>query len=218
MIVVGLTGSIGMGKSNAASVLRRLRVPVHDADAAVHRLLGPGGRAVRPVGAAFPESLREDRIDRKILGDLVFGDTPKLKRLEAILHPLVRRSSRAFLMSAALRRERLVVLDIPLLFESGGENAVDLVIVVSAPPRIQRQRVLARPGMSEPKFGAILARQVPDHEKRRRAQFVVRSGGHRGETFRQVRQIVDAIRKMKITGTHWPPRRQGPYGGGRGKR
>jgi dephospho-CoA kinase len=194
-IVVGLTGSIGMGKSNAATALRQLGIPVHDADRAVHLLLGPNGRAVAKVAAAFPEALIDNRIDRKILGDLVFGDTPALRRLEAILHPLVRRSAREFLNAASRRRAPIAVLDIPLLYESGGERTVDVVIVVSAPKYIQRQRVLARPGMTEDKFRSILARQVPDIEKRRRADYVVLTGGHRGETFRQLRHIVRALKK-----------------------
>jgi dephospho-CoA kinase len=193
MIVVGLTGSIGMGKSNAAHVLRRLGVPVHDADGAVHKLMGPGGQAVRKVAEAFPQALAGNRIDRKVLGDLVFGDTPALRRLEAIIHPLVRQSSRAFLAAAARRRSRIAVLDIPLLYESGNDRAVDVVIVVSAPRQIQRQRVMARPGMTEEKFRAILARQVPDVEKRRRADYVVFTGGHRGETFRQLKRIVSEL-------------------------
>lgn len=194
MIVAGLTGSIGMGKSNAAMVLRHLHVPVHDADAAVHKLLGPGGRAVRKVAELFPEALKGDRIDRKILGDRVFGDTAALRSLEAILHPMVRQSSRAFALAAARRGARLIVLDIPLLYENRGEKTVDVVIVVSAPPQIQRQRVLARRGMTEQKFRAILARQVPDSEKRRRADYVVRSGGHRGDTYRQLKRIVREIK------------------------
>lgn len=194
MIVIGLTGSIGMGKSNAAHVLRRLGVPVHDADGAVHRLMGPGGRAVRKVAELFPQALAGNRIDRKILGDLVFGDTPGLRRLEGIIHPLVRQSSRVFLAAARRRRAPIAVLDIPLLYESGGEKSVDLVIVVSAPRQVQRQRVMARAGMTEEKFRAIVARQVPDAEKRRRADFVVRTGGHRGETFRQLKRIVRELR------------------------
>jgi dephospho-CoA kinase len=194
MVIAGLTGSIGMGKSNAAMALRQLGVPVHDADAAVHGLLGPGGRAVGKVAALFPEALKGDRIDRKLLGDRVFGDTTDLRRLEAIVHPLVRQSSWAFVTAAARRRERLVVLDIPLLYESGAEKTVDVVIVVSAPPQIQRQRVLMRPGMTVEKFQAILSRQVPDVIKRRRADYVVRSGGHRGETFRQLKRIVRGLK------------------------
>jgi len=137
MIVVGLTGSIGMGKSNAAGALRALGVPVHDADGEVHRLLGPGGGAVKAVAAAFPGVLAGNRIDRKALGDRVFGDTAALRRLEAILHPLVRRSSRRFQAAAARRGVKLAVLDIPLLYESRGEKTVDAVIVVSAPALVQ---------------------------------------------------------------------------------
>jgi dephospho-CoA kinase len=198
MIVVGLTGSIGMGKSNAAHVLQRLGVPVHDADGAVHALMGPGGRAVRKVAEIFPQALAGNRIDRKVLGDMVFGDTPALRRLEAIIHPLVRQSSRAFLAAARRRRARIAVLDIPLLYESGGEKSVDAVIVVSAPKQIQRQRVMGRPGMTEEKFRAIVARQVPDAEKRRRADYVVLTGGHRGETFRQLKRIVGELSVRKF--------------------
>jgi dephospho-CoA kinase len=194
MIIIGLTGSIGMGKSNAAQALRRLGVPVHDADGAVHALLGPGGRAVRPVAALFPAALSGDHIDRRILGDLVFGDTPALRRLEAILHPLVRRASRHFIQAARRARTPVIVLDIPLLYESGTTKTVDVVIVVSAPAAIQRQRVLARPGMTEAKFHAILSRQIPDAEKRRRADFVIRTGGHRGDTFRQLRRVLRILR------------------------
>jgi len=194
IVIAGLTGSIGMGKSNAALALRQLGVPVHDADAAVHRLLAPGGRAVKKVAAIFPEALNGNFIDRKILGDRVFGDTAALRRLEAIIHPLVRQSSRDFVAAAARRREPLVVLDIPLLYETGGEKSVDVVIVISAPPQIQRQRVMARPGMTIEKFRSILARQVPDGTKRRRADYVVRSGGHRGETFRQLKRIVRRLK------------------------
>ena len=198
MIVLGLTGSIGMGKSNAATMLRRLGVPVHDADAAVHRLLGPGGSAVRRVAEIFPAALVGNRIDRKRLGDLVFGDTAALRRLESILHPMVRKSSRDFLGWARRRRLPVVVLDIPLLFESGADTTVDRVIVVSAPKSIQRLRVLARPGMTEEKFRAILARQVPDAEKRRRADYVVMTGGPLGQTWRQLRLILrDARRRAR---------------------
>jgi dephospho-CoA kinase len=146
------------------------------------------------VAAIFPEALKGDGIDRKALGDRVFGDTAALRQLEAIVHPLVRQSSRAFVAAAARRREKLVVLDIPLLYESGGEKIVDVVIVVSAPPQIQRQRVLMRRGMTVEKFHAILSRQVPDTIKRRRADYVVRSGGHRGETFRQLKRIVRRLK------------------------
>jgi dephospho-CoA kinase len=209
MIVVGLTGSIGMGKSTVATMLRMLGLPVHDADAAVHRLLGPSGRAVKAVAKLFPEVLSGDRIDRKKLGDRVFQDTLALRRLEAILHPLVRQSSRAFLAAAARRREPLAILDIPLLYEGGGERVVDAVIVVTAPAAVQRQRVCARRGMTKEKFQAILARQTPDREKRRRATYIIRNGGHRAQTFRQLRAILRSIRARKAAGwrgNHWPPR------------
>ena len=196
MIVIGLTGSIGMGKTNAAAALRRLGVPVHDADAAVHRLLGPGGRAVARVAALFPETLAGDRIDRKKLGDSVFQDTKALRRLEGILHPLVRQSSGNFLNAARARREKLVVLDIPLLFETGVDQTVDAVIVVTAPAFVQRQRVLARKGMTPEKFAAILARQVPDAEKRRRADFVVTTGSTRAATLRQLRHAIALLRAV----------------------
>jgi len=200
LIVLGLTGSIGMGKSTAADMLRRMGVPVHDADAAVHQLLGPGGRAVKPVAALFPEALAGDRIDRKRLGDRVFGDTAALKKLESVLHPLVRRSSQEFLAWAARRRAPIVVLDIPLLFESGIEHTVDGVIVVSAPPTVQRQRVMRRPGMTEAKLRDILARQVPDTIKRRRATWVVQSGLGRLRTWRQLAHVLRDARKAHISG------------------
>jgi dephospho-CoA kinase len=209
MIIVGLTGSIGMGKSSTAAMLRRLGVPVHDADAQVHRLLGRGGAAVKPVAAAFPQTLAEDHIDRKRLGDAVFADRYALRRLESILHPLVREAARSFLMKAARNRARIVILDIPLLFESGRDADVDAVIVVTAPPTVQRQRVMARPGMTGDKFRAILSRQVPDIQKRRRADYVILTGGHFGQTFQQVRAILRRIAQAQTKGRHWPPRGQG---------
>jgi dephospho-CoA kinase len=206
MIVVGLTGSIGMGKSTAAKMLRRLGLPVHEADHAVHGLLGSRGAAVKAVAAAFPAALKGDRIDRRILGDLVFADTDALRRLEAVLHPMVRRSTRAFLMKAARARRPVAVLDIPLLYERGGEGRVDAVIVVSAPPQVQRWRVLGRAGMTDEKLRAILARQVPDSEKRRRADFIVKTGGSRGETLRQLRSILRTIKSRKRPRRHGPSR------------
>jgi len=177
VILVGLTGSIGMGKSTAAQALRRLGIPVHDADAAVHRLLAPGGAAVAAVLAQFPGvGTPEGGIDRRRLGGVVFGDAAALKRLEAILHPLVGAAKRRFLAAAARRRRRLVVLDVPLLYETGGEKGCDEVLVVSAPGFLQRQRVLARPGMTHEKFRAILAKQLSDAEKRRRTRHVIPTG------------------------------------------
>jgi dephospho-CoA kinase len=162
-----------MGKSAAARLLKRRGIPVHDSDAAVHAALSPGGAAVVAVAAAFPESRRGDGIDRQVLGRLVFGDTPALRRLEAILHPLARQATIRFLAASARRRCRIVVLDIPLLFEIGADRQVDAVLVVSAPGWLQRSRALRRPGMTPDKFASILARQVPDLVKRRRADHVV---------------------------------------------
>jgi dephospho-CoA kinase len=190
MIVLGLTGSIGMGKSTAAALLRRLGVPVHDADASVHRLLGRNGAAVQRVAAAFPGTGSADGIDRAALGRRVFDDKAALRRLEQILHPLVRAESDRFLRRMAARRVPLAVLDIPLLFESGGPRRWDAVIVVSAPEFVQRARVLARPGMSESRLAAILAKQMPDREKRRRADFVVPTGLGRRLTLRRLAEIV----------------------------
>jgi dephospho-CoA kinase len=194
MMVLGLTGSVGMGKSTAAAMFRRMRVPVHDSDAAVHRLLAPGGAAVPRVVAAFPGvSDKQGGIDRGELGARVFGDAPALKRLERILHPLVRQSQARFLKAARARREPMVVLDIPLLFETGGETRCDAVIVVSAPPWVQRARVMARPNMTEARFRAILKKQMPDHEKRRRADFILSSGLGRAATYRALARIVRAL-------------------------
>lgn len=196
MIVLGLTGSVGMGKSTAAAMFCRLGVPVHDSDAAVHRLLAPGGAAVKKVAAAFPDALGADGgIDRTTLGRRVFADAAALKRLERILHPLVRRSQDRFLRQARARREKLVVLDIPLLFETGGDKRCDLIVVVSAPAAVQRARVMARPGMTEARFRAILAKQMPDAEKRRRADIVVPSGLGRTVTFRRLARLVRELRR-----------------------
>jgi dephospho-CoA kinase len=190
MRVIGLTGSIGMGKSTAAAVLRRLGLPVHDADAAVHRLMQPGGAAVAAVEAAFPGVVVDGAVDRKRLGARVLDDDAAMKRLEAILHPMVRAEARAFLAKQARLRRPLAVLDIPLLYETGGERLCDAVIVVTAPPAVQRARVLRRPGMTEDKMRAVLARQMPDAEKRRRADFVVQTGLGKQHSLRQLATIV----------------------------
>lgn len=195
MIVVGLTGGVGMGKSTAAAMLRRLRVPVHDADATVHRLMAKGGAAVARVGKEFPDSLKDKAIDRKALGRRVFGDPPALRRLEKILHPLVRRDQMRFLRQARAEGRPVAVLDIPLLYETGGAKRVDAVITISAPRFLQRRRVLARPGMTEALFAAILAQQVPDALRRRAADYVVPSGLGRAETFRRLRRMVEDLRR-----------------------
>jgi dephospho-CoA kinase len=194
MRLIGLTGSIGMGKSTAAQMLKRLGLPVHDADAAVHRLLAPGGGAVAPVLAAFPEvGAADGGIDRRKLGAAVFGDDAALKRLEAIIHPRLGAGKTRFLAAAARRRAAMAVLDVPLLYETGGETACDAVLVVSAPAFLQRQRVLARPGMTEPKFRAILAKQMPDAEKRRRTPYVIPTGLGRRFSLYRLRAALRAI-------------------------
>ena len=198
MIVLGLTGSIGMGKSTAAATLRRLRIPLFDADRVVHWLLAPGGAAVASVAAAFPgvESAKGG-IDRTRLGRRVFSDPQALIRLEQIIHPLVAACEKRFLALARARREPLVVLDIPLLFESGAERRCDYVLVVSAPGLVQRQRVLRRPGMTERRLTAILEHQMPDREKRRRADFVVPTGSSRNLSLRRLRAIVRFLTDSK---------------------
>src|SRR5882724_1492687 len=173
MVIVGLTGSIGMGKSTAAKMLRQMGVPVYDADAAVHALQAPGGAALAPIEAAFPGVVKGGVLDRQALGARVFGNKQALRWLEAIVHPLVAQRQRAFLKRAAQRGEKLVVLDIPLLFEGAGERRVDATLVVSAPGFLQRHRVMARPGMSADRLDGILRQQVPDAQKRRRATIVI---------------------------------------------
>ena len=198
MKVLCLTGSIGMGKSTAAATFRRLRVPVFDADAAVHRLQGPGGRAVAPIAAAFPGTVRDTprgpKVDREALRRAVLGNDAAMARLERIVHPLVRDEERRFLAAARRRAEPLVVLDIPLLFETRGEARCDAVLVVTAPTAVQRHRVLRRPGMTGERLRAILARQVPDSAKRRRADHVVHTGLSRFHAQRAIRAIVKEFR------------------------
>ena len=191
MLRLGLTGSIGMGKSATARMFRTAGVPVFDADAAVHALYE--GRAAPLIDAAFPGVLEGGRVDRTRLSARVVGDVEAIRRLEAIVHPLVREERARFLAEAGGAGARLVVLDIPLLFETGGEAALDATVVVTAPAELQRARVLARPGMTDEKLAGILARQMPDPEKRRRAHFLVDTG--RGFAFAemQVRAIIRAL-------------------------
>lgn len=209
MVILGLTGSIGMGKSVTARMFARQGAAVFDADAEVHRLIGPSGAAVAEVDAAFPGCIagrgRNRAIDRAALGCRVFGDAAATARLEAILHPQVRAAESAFLRRAAAHRRRLVVLDIPLLFETGGERRCDAVAVVSAPAFLQAQRVLRRPGMTAARLSAIQARQAPESEKRRCADFVIPTGLGRATALRQVRGIVRMLGRYR--GHHWPPRR-----------
>lgn len=194
MKILGLTGGIGMGKSTASATFRRLRVPVFDADAAVHALQAPGGRAVAPIGAAFPGTVRDGRVEREALRRAVLGDPAALRRLERIVHPLVRDAERRARAAARRRGDRLLVLDIPLLFETGGERRCDLVVVVSAPAAVQRARVLRRRDMSPARLAAILARQLPDAEKRRRADRVVQTGLSKHHAQRAIRRLVQEMR------------------------
>ena len=190
-LVLGLTGSIGMGKSTVAAMFERLGVPVFDADREVRRMQGPGGSLVPAIEAAFPGTTDTNGVDRAGLGARVFGDPAALARLEGIVHPAVREAREAFLR--AHRAAPLVVFDIPLLFEKGGVDEVDRVVVVSAPAPVQRARVLARKGMSEQRLGEILALQWPDAEKRARADYVIDTGRSEAETEAEVRRLVEKL-------------------------
>ena len=199
MIVIGLTGGIGMGKTTASSMLRAMGVPVHDADAQVHALLAAGGAAVAPVGRLFPSALSKTQdgepfIDRAALGRLVFGDPSALVQLESVLHPLVRAASDAFRARWKKEGADVIALDIPLLFETGGEGRVDVILCISASPDVQRSRVLARPGMTPEKFERILARQTPDGEKARRSDYVVRSDQGMEAMQEQLASIIATLR------------------------
>lgn len=189
--ILGLTGSIGMGKSAVAAMFKGLGVPVFDADAAVHELQGPGGACVATIERAFPGTTGPDGVDRQKLGAAVFGDLAKLRQLESIVHPEVAEKRRAFLADNAAAP--LIVFDIPLLFEKTGSNGLDAVVVVSAPAEVQRERVLARPGMTAEKFARILALQVPDAEKRARADHIIDTGVSLAETRHAVQRLVHAL-------------------------
>ena len=191
MIRLGLTGSIGMGKSTVAKMFERAGVPVFDADAVVRALQGPGGRLVEKIGEVFPGCVRSGTLDRECLGTIVLSDRHKLAALEEIVHPAVRAAREAFVEEH--RDAPVLLFEIPLLFETGGEKDVDKVVVVSAPPDVQRARVLKRAGMSAPKLDSILARQTPDEEKRARADFVVDTGGDLSTTESQVRDIIACL-------------------------
>jgi dephospho-CoA kinase len=193
MIVVGLTGSIGMGKSTVAAMFAEEGVPVFDADAVVHRLQGPGGALVAAIEAAFPDTTGVQGVDRTALSEAVVGDPAAFARLEALVHPAVAAERERFLLQHAAAP--IVVLDVPLLFEAGDWQAVDRILVVSAPEAVQRARVLARPGMSPARFEAILARQLPDAEKRARADHVIDTGTGLEQTRAQVRALVACLRR-----------------------
>lgn len=194
MFVLGLTGSIAMGKSTAAAMFRQQSVPVHDADRAVHQLLARGGGAVAAIETAFPGVVIDGAVDRPALGRRVFGDTQALRMLETIIHPLVVADRNRFLGEQARRHTPVVVLDIPLLFETGADAACDAVVVVSAPSDVQLARLLKRPGMDRERVTAILSRQMSDTEKRRRADFVVPTGRGRAPTWAAIRSILASAR------------------------
>jgi len=195
MIIVGLTGSIGMGKSTTSTMFEAEGVPVYDSDAAVHALYASGGAAVAPVEAAFPGVVVDGAIDRARLSAAVVGDAEALQKLEAIVHPLVGAHRIGFFEDAQAQGHDIVVLDVPLLYETGGDKKVHKVVVVSAPAEVQRTRVLARPEMTEAKFEAILARQTPDAEKRARADFVIDTGQGLDAAHQQVRDLLAALRQ-----------------------
>jgi len=201
MIVVGLTGSIGMGKSTAATMLRRLRIPVFDSDATVRRALSPKGAAFELVAVTFPASWNKKthQIDRQILGQIVFDDPTQRELLESILHPIVWQAQHRFIAAMRRQHKSLIVLDIPLLFETGGQNRVDYTICMTAPYEIQKQRVMKRAGMDEGRFEKILSSQMPDLSKRARADFVVSTGLGYAVTFRSLKTILQTLKKRRST-------------------
>lgn len=206
MVIVGLTGSIGMGKSETAKMFRRLGIPVYDADAAVHGIYAPGGSAVAPIEAAFPGVTGANGVDRDALAKRVLNDAAALKKLESIVHPLVALEQQKFLEQAAAQNAEIIVIDVPLLYETGGQKRVDCVVLVSAPYELQRERVLERAGMSEEKFQAILAKQVPDAEKRQQADFIIDSSQGLDAAMAQVEALMPLLKK--IPAKAWNARKQ----------
>jgi dephospho-CoA kinase len=203
MLVIGLTGSIGMGKSTAAARFRELGIAVCDADAEVHKLYE--GPAVAAIEAAFPGTTADNKVDRQKLAQVLIADPGRFAQLEALVHPLVQEAERQFLRAEAARGANMAVLEIPLLLEGAGHGRVDVVVVVSAPAGLQRERVLARPGMSLEKLEQILARQLHDSEKRARADFIVDTGGTIAESAAQVDKIVESLqgRRGEAYAKHW---------------
>lgn len=194
MIKIGLTGSIGMGKTCTAALFQELGVPVYDADAEVHRLYAKGGAAVALISSLFPSAVVDGAVDRDILARLVLGDKAALERLEKTVHPLLAQRQQERLAALEAQSIEMVVLDIPLLFETQKESRVDVVVVVSAPPQLQRERVLLRPGMNEAKFEAILARQIPDSIKREKADYIVLTDQGVEDARAQVQKIITDLR------------------------
>ncbi len=195
MKIIGLTGGIGMGKSTAAGAFRRARLPVFDADAVVRALQAPGGAALPAIAALLPGTVRDGVLDRAALRRAVAADPALLRSLERIVHPLVRAAQARFLARARRRGAPAAVLDVPLLLETGGDRACDLLLVVSAPPALQLERVRRRRGMSEAEASALIARQMPDREKRRRADLVIRTGLSRGHGLAQIRRLLARLRR-----------------------
>ena len=194
MRIIGLTGSIGMGKSTTAAMFREAGVPVYDADAAVHELYKAGGAAVGPVEAAFPGVVRDGAVDRELLRQRVLGDPEALKKLNAVVHPIVAADRIGFFERKGEAGADIVIMDVPLIYETGGEKNLEAVIVVTAPADVQRQRVLARPGMTAERLDAILAQQVPDAEKRARADYVVDTSQGLEAARAQVKEILKSLR------------------------
>lgn len=206
MVIVGLTGSIGMGKSETAKMFRRLGIAVYDADAAVHGIYAPGGSAVAPIEEAFPGVTGPNGVDRDALAKRVLNDPAALKKLESIVHPLVGLEQQKFLAQAAAEKAEIIVIDVPLLYETGGQKRVDCVVLVSAPYEMQRERVLARPGMSEEKFQSILAKQVPDAQKREQADYIIDSSKGLEAAMAQVEALIPLLRKVPARA--WAQRKQ----------
>ena len=205
MFILGLTGSIGMGKTSAAAVFRRQKICVFDADGVVRQLLEKNGEAVEMVGEAFKGVVTDCQVNRNKLGEIVFGDAGALSTLEEIIHPLVRNKQKFFLRSVANHRQSLAVLDIPLLFETGGERNCDAVAVVTAPKFLQKIRVMGRGDMTETKFRGIIKRQMQDQEKRDRADFIIPSGLGKRISFQSIQKIIRIV--LTLPGSHWPPGR-----------
>lgn len=191
---LGLTGSIGMGKSTVGKMFEKLGLPLYNVDARIHDLYEPGGVAVGPVGEVFPDAIIDGRVDRPTLSKLVVGNDDAIKKLEKIVHPLVGQDRQEFISKAEQDGHAFVLLDVPLIFETGGEKNFDHIIVVSAPKDVQKKRVLARDDMTEEKFEAILARQLPDEQKRERADFVINTNCSEEETFDQVKALVEKLK------------------------
>jgi dephospho-CoA kinase len=194
MIIAGLTGSIGMGKSTASNMLREMGVPIHDSDATVHELMGKNGKAVPAIAALCPDALVDNAIDRKILGKFLFADPVLKQAVEDVLFPMVKQSALDFAAARKAEGHALVVFDVPLLFEAGWDKTVDNVICVSAPPEVQKARVMARPGMTEERFNAVMAAQMPDADKRAKSDYVINTGIGLDDTREQLRKLVDTLR------------------------